>query len=59
VHLAKLLKNAIQTNVVAITQRRLERGMDADAKAAVDAEAFGGHTALFGCVVSQPNFCRR
>ena len=30
----------------------LERGMPVDAKAAVDAEGFGGHTALFGCVVS-------
>ncbi len=34
----------------------LERGMDADAPAAVDAEGFGGHTALFGTVVSFPNF---
>ena len=25
-----------------------------DVKAAVDADGFGGHTALFGCVVSQP-----
>jgi len=34
----------------------LERGMHADAKAAVDADGFGGHTALFATVVSQPNF---
>ena len=34
----------------------LERGMDPDAKAAVDMDGFGGHTALFGTVVSQPNF---
>ena len=34
----------------------LERGMDVDAAAAVDAAGFGGHTALFGTVVSQPNF---
>ena len=32
----------------------LERGAAADAPAAVDAEGFGGHTPLFGCVVSQP-----
>jgi hypothetical protein len=30
--------------------------MDVDAKAAVDSEGFGGHTALFATVVSQPNF---
>ena len=34
----------------------LERGMNVDAKAAVDREGFGGHTALFATVVSQPNF---
>ncbi len=34
----------------------LERGMDVDARAAVDADGFGGHTALFATVVSQPNF---
>jgi len=34
----------------------LDKGMDPNARAAVDAEGFGGHTALFGTVVSQPNF---
>jgi len=34
----------------------LERGMDVDARAAVDGDGFGGHTALFASVVSQPNF---
>ena len=34
----------------------LEQGMDPNVRAAVDAEGFGGHTALFGTVVSQPNF---
>ena len=34
----------------------LERGMDVDAKAAIDDDGFGGHTVLFGTVVSQPNF---
>lgn len=32
----------------------IDVGMDVDAKAAVDADGFGGHTALFGCVVAQP-----
>lgn len=35
----------------------LDRGADVDARAAVDADGFGGHTALFGCVVSQPFRC--
>jgi hypothetical protein len=30
----------------------IARGMDVDSRAAVDADGFGGHTALFGCVVS-------
>ncbi len=34
----------------------LEQGMGVDARAVVDADGFGGHTALFGTVVSQPNF---
>jgi hypothetical protein len=34
----------------------LEQGMDVNVKAAVDADGFGGHTALFATVVSQPNF---
>ncbi len=31
----------------------LDRGADVDAPAEVDGDGFGGHTALFGCVVSQ------
>ncbi len=34
----------------------LDRGIGADARAAVDADGFGGHTALFATVVSQPAF---
>ncbi|MDA1266991.1 MAG: ankyrin repeat domain-containing protein [Planctomycetota bacterium] len=39
----------------------LERGAPVDQPAAVDDEGFGGHTALFGCAVSQPYRvgCRR
>jgi hypothetical protein len=39
-----------------IAQWLIERGMNVDARAAVDRDGFGGHTALFGTVVSQPNF---
>jgi len=34
----------------------LDQGMDPNVKAEVDSEGFGGHTALFGTVVSQPAF---
>ncbi len=41
---------------IEIARWLLEKGMDADARATVDADGFGGHTALFCTVVSQPNF---
>ena len=34
----------------------IEKGMDVNARAAVGPDGFGGYTALFGTVVSQPNF---
>jgi ankyrin repeat protein len=34
-----------------------DRGMDTNAKAEIDSDGFGGHTPLFGCVVSQPYRC--
>jgi hypothetical protein len=46
----------VEYDEMGIAQWLLERGMDVDAKAAVDADGFGGHTALFGTVVSYPNF---
>lgn len=41
---------------IEIARWLLERGMDPNAKAAIDADGFGGYTALFATVVSQPNF---
>jgi hypothetical protein len=35
-----------------IARRLIERGVDVNARAAVDAEGFGAHTALFGCDVT-------
>jgi len=35
------------------------RGADVNAKAEIDADGFGGHTPLFGCVVSQAYMCQR
>jgi len=36
-----------------IARWMLDRGADPNARAAVEADGFGGHTPLFGCVVSQ------
>jgi hypothetical protein len=51
-----LLHMAIDYDEADIARWLLDRGMDVDAKAAVDADGFGGHTSLFATVVSQPNF---
>jgi hypothetical protein len=53
---ATLLHMCVDYDEMEIAQWLLDRGMDVDAKAAVDADGFGGHTALFATVVSQPNF---
>jgi hypothetical protein len=39
---------------IEIAQWLLEQGADVNATAAIDADGFGGHTALFVCAVSQP-----
>lgn len=51
-----LLHIAAYFDELEIAEWLLERGMDVDATAAVDADGFGGYTALFSTVVSQPNF---
>jgi ankyrin repeat protein len=48
-----LLHLCVDNDEWEIAQWLIARGADVNAKAAVDAEGFGGHTALFGCVVSQ------
>ncbi len=52
---ATLLHMAIDYDEVAIVEWLLAKGMPVDTPAAVDADGFGGHTALFSTVVSQPN----
>jgi ankyrin repeat protein len=37
----------------------IDRGADVNARAAIDSEGFGGHTPLFGTVVTQPIRLRR
>jgi hypothetical protein len=51
-----LLHQAVDFDEIEIARWLIERGADVNAKAAIDADGFGGHTPLFGCVVSQP--CR-
>jgi len=41
---------------IEIARWLLERGADVNLPATVDADGWGGHTALFSTVVSQPNF---
>lgn len=53
---ATLLHLCADYDELEIARWLLERGMDPDARAAVDPEGFGGHTALFATVVSQPAF---
>jgi hypothetical protein len=49
-----LLHLCVDYDEMEIARWLLERGADPNAKADIDAEGFGGHTPLFGCVVSQP-----
>ncbi len=51
-----LLHMCVDYDEIEIARWLIERGMDVNARAAVDKDGFGGHTALFATVVSQPNF---
>jgi hypothetical protein len=53
---ATLLHMCMDYGELEIARWLLDRGMPVDAPAAVDADGFGGHTALFATVVSQMNF---
>src|SRR5262249_44274193 len=55
---ATLLHLCIDYGEIEIVNWLLGHGMDVDAKAAVDANGFGGHTALFSCVVSYAYYVR-
>ena len=56
VHGTTLLHIAAYFDELEIAEWLLELGMDPDARAATDADGFGGYTALFSTVVSQHNF---
>lgn len=51
-----LLHMCVDFDEMEIFQWLLDNGADVNARAAVDAEGFGGHTALFNTVMSQPNY---
>jgi hypothetical protein len=49
-----LLHISVDYDEIEIARWLIEQGANVNARAEVDSEGFGGHTALFGCVVSQP-----
>jgi hypothetical protein len=53
---ATLLHMCVDYDEIEIVRWLLARGMNANERAAIDSDGFGGHTALFATVVSQPNF---
>ncbi|MEP6494454.1 MAG: ankyrin repeat domain-containing protein [bacterium] len=53
---ATLLHVCVEFDELEIARWLLDQGMSADTPAAIDASGFGGHTALFGAVVSYANF---
>lgn len=54
---ATLLHLCVDFDEIEIARWLIDRGMDVNVKAAIDADGFGGHTPLFGCVVSQAYIC--
>ena len=56
VHRTTLLHIAAYFDEVEIAEWLLDQGMSPDVPAAIDADGFGGYTALFSTVVSQRNF---
>jgi hypothetical protein len=56
---ATLLHLAIDYDELDVCSWLLDHGMHVDEPAAIDRDGFGGHTALFSTVVSQPAFWRR
>jgi hypothetical protein len=56
---ATLLHMCVDFDEIEIARWLIEREMDVNTKAEIDSEGFGGHTALFGCVVSASYLCGR
>jgi hypothetical protein len=56
---ATLLHLCVDYDEMAMARRLLAHGADVNARAEVGADGFGGHTALFGCVVAQSQRMRK
>lgn len=54
-----LLHLCVDFDEIEIARWALGNGADVNTLAKVDGDGFGGHSALFGCVVSQPYRCGR
>jgi hypothetical protein len=54
-----LLHMCVDYDEIEIARWLIERGADVNARAEIDSDGFGGHTSLFGCVVSQSYRCGR
>jgi hypothetical protein len=54
-----LLHLCVDFDEYALVEWLLQNGADPNTPAAIDPSGFGGHTALYGCVVSQPYRCSR
>ena len=54
-----LLHMCVDFDEIEIAHWAFENRADVNALAKVDSDGFGGHSALFGCVVSQPYRCGR
>ena len=54
-----LLHMCVDFDEIEIARWLIDRGANVNAKAAIDSAGFGGHTPLFGCVVSQAYICGR
>lgn len=52
-----LLHICVDFDEIEIAHWLIEHGADVNARAEIDADGFGGHTPLFGCVVSQAYLC--
>jgi hypothetical protein len=54
-----LLHMCVDFGEIEIARWLIGRGMDVDVRAEIDADGFGGHTALFGCVVTPSGLPKR
>ena len=54
-----LLHICVEFDEIEIGRWLIEHGADVNARGEIDADGFGGHTALFGCVVNDSYVCGR